>query len=179
MNFKIYNKGDYSSQLVEKLMITYRESNARILERYYMKKYENSSVTEDAFNKLKEDYGKFIKEFLDESEKNRFIAVIEDENNIACAGRFILRKEGMWLLEALETAEEYRKRKLATVLLKNVVDYLTAIGGKKVLANIYKNNEPSIKFHMKFGFKLNNEQPIDSYGEFSNNDEQYELIIKK
>lgn len=34
MNFKIYNKGDYSSQLVEKLMGTYRKSNLQILERY-------------------------------------------------------------------------------------------------------------------------------------------------
>lgn len=177
MNFKIYNKGDYSSQLVEKLMDTYRESNLQILERYYMKRFQKSNDKEAAFNKLKEDYSKFIKEFLDESEKNQFIAVIEDENSITCAGRFVLVKEGIWLLEALETSEEYRGKKLATLLLTNVVEYLKPIGGEKVLANIYKNNIPSIKFHKNFGFKLNNEQPIDSYGEFSNNDKQYELLI--
>ena len=56
-------------------------------------------------------------------------------------------KDGL-LLEALETAPEYRRKGYAEALLREALS-----GNGKIYSHVHKNNVPSLRIHEKLGFR--------------------------
>ncbi len=84
-------------------------------------------------------------------EKDCFLAVFEIDGQYHCALRIEPYRDG-YLLEALETAPDSRKKGYATMLVSQVLSYLTDRGAEKVYSHISKKNEPSVRVHKSCGF---------------------------
>lgn len=90
------------------------------------------------------------------SVKDAFYAVWCVENQYVSAVRAEPYRDGM-LLEALETAPQYRRKGYATKLLSAVIPAVRETGYAKLYAHVSKQNLASLSVHEKCGFsKLSN-----------------------
>ena len=139
-----------------KLMDVYAESN-----------YENTDYffpdMEDKEAAAKQVEAGFL-EFL----KNDFF-------NQAGAAYWVLEKEGLWVsalrtsliepglyyMEALETRPDCRKKGHAAELLREVTGHLKEEGSFRLCCRVSKRNIPSLKTHLKCGFRIVSEEGLD------------------
>ena len=78
-----------------------------------------------------------------------FYAVWKQGNAYICALRMEPYRDG-WLLEALETAPEYRRRGYAKGLILAVLEQMEST---VVYSHVSKRNEASIRTHLRCGFQ--------------------------
>ncbi len=78
-----------------------------------------------------------------------FYAIWLEEDNYVSALRMEPYRDG-WLIEAVETAPDARRRGFGTWLLRSALAYL---GSGRVYAHIGRGNEPSRRLHEGCGFR--------------------------
>lgn len=81
--------------------------------------------------------------------RGAFYAILVEDGVYMSALRMEPYRDGL-LLEAVETAPQYRKKGYATVLLKHV---LGSLGRSRVYSHVSKNNLASIRLHTSCGFE--------------------------
>ena len=81
-------------------------------------------------------------------QKDAFYALWLEKGKYVSALRLESYKDG-WLLEALETAPDYRKQGYAKALM---VDVLDTMGEAVIYSHVSKRNEASLKTHYACGF---------------------------
>ena len=79
-----------------------------------------------------------------------------------------------FLLEALETAPEYRRKGYAKMLVAAVLEYTE---GENIYSHVGKGNIPSLKTHLGCGFRRISEQAV--YADGSVNDRCCTLLFEK
>lgn len=83
-------------------------------------------------------------------------ALWEEDGQCVSALRLEPYRDGL-LLEALETAPEFRGKGYAQALIRSVQ---TEISGVKIYAHVSKRNLPSLAVHEKCGFRRISEQAV-------------------
>ena len=78
-----------------------------------------------------------------------FYCIWHEEGKAVSALRLEPYRDG-WLLEALETAPEHRRKGYAKALMKAALDN---IDGKPVYSHVSKHNEASLRTHIACGFE--------------------------
>lgn len=134
---------------LEKLMDVYEESN---LENLSMVKSDYGHISDKniLYQKVRESYKSYIKnEFLKNG--NNYLAIIKDDKDYLAALR--LYDEGdFYLLEALETKPEYRRRGYGESLLREVISILKK--GSQIRSEVSILNKKSLGLHKKIGFEI-------------------------
>jgi ribosomal protein S18 acetylase RimI-like enzyme len=98
---------------------------------------------------IKQDYFKFLHEYI-RSEYFRAYFLLFEGDKIVSLCR-VLPKTVLYL-EGLETHRDYQNRGYATILLKEVLNYLKEAEYMCLRSNVTKHNHASIKLHQKLGF---------------------------
>lgn len=92
------------------------------------------------------DLRAYLKEVFFGYSKGRYYINIEHGQYVS-ALRIEPYKDGL-LLNALMTAEDYRRKGFASCLLK----YALSVEDRPIYSHIHRNNRPSVALHEKFGF---------------------------
>lgn len=101
--------------------------------------------------------------------------VWEDQGLYVSALRMEPYQDGL-LLEALETAPAARKRGFATQLIQAVLAQLPTDAPQRVYCHVSKNNEASLKTHLRCGFEITQDYSV--YVDGSVNPRAYTLCWK-
>lgn len=134
---------------LEKLMDIYEESN---WENLSMVTTESCKISDKniLYQKVRSSYKSYLKTDFFKNGKN-FLAILIDENNYLAAIR--LYDEGdFYLLEALETKPEYRRRGYGESLLREVFSYFEK--GSQIRSEVFLSNKKSLALHKKLGFEI-------------------------
>ena len=97
------------------------------------------------------DFYRYLNDVFFQSDE-AFYAVLECDHRYLAALRMEPYRDG-WLLCALETAPNERKRGYATELINSVKNYLLVSGDFKIYSHVSKRNLASLSVHRKCGFK--------------------------
>lgn len=125
------------------LMDVYEEGNRENARQQYPQLPESQGVSE-----AEQDFYAFLKEgFFAAS--GAFYAAWTVDGHYVSALRMEPYRDG-WLIEALETKPDCRRKGYASSLMKAVFDALQA---GKVYSHIHKKNLPSQKLHEGLGFR--------------------------
>lgn len=128
------------------LMTVYNESNMENAAEMYPNEESNVAlinVEQSFYSYIKDDF--FHVDCA-------FYGVWEHHGGYVSALRMEPYRDG-WLLEALETAPNHRKRGYAKALINSVIVYLSERGSVKVYSHVNKMNLPSLVTHEACGFK--------------------------
>ena len=135
------------SQLnTDQLMAVYVESNRENAEEFF------SDLNVEAQTEMAE------REFLDYlredffSQKGAFYAVWVEDGVYKAALRLEPYKDG-YLIEALETAPDERRKGYASKLITEVLPFLRSKNIGKVYSHVGKHNVASLRVHIKCGFQ--------------------------
>ncbi|MCK8061147.1 MULTISPECIES: GNAT family N-acetyltransferase [unclassified Fusibacter] len=82
-----------------------------------------------------------------------------------------------WLIEGLETKKCYRNIGLAISMINYGINELKNREVSKIQSNIDYRNLPSIRLHEKLGFQLISNGSNNSFGDFRENSNRYQLMI--
>ena len=177
---EIIGEGNYNKDLVNELFhFTYAESSQEILEDCYLSKYtefDDEILMAEKRNELY-DYHEFMKEFFSNQTRKQIVIINKKENIIVSALRIIDLGNQRWLLEAVETALEYRQKGYGIELVKGMIKEVERNGGKYIYANISEKNIGSQKMHEKCGFVATENKATDEFEEIIKNNIRYEYII--
>lgn len=106
------------------------------------------------YQKVRGAHTDYLKNDFLKSGKN-YMAILIDEKSYLSALR--LYDEGkFFLLEALETNPNFRRKGYGEKLLSKVLDNLA--NREEIRSEVGKNNEKSLKLHKKLGFKIKEER---------------------
>lgn len=86
-------------------------------------------------------------------------AIWEEQGRYVSALRLEPYRDG-FLLEALETAPDCRKKGYAASLIRAVQRYLTTQGGTKLYSHVDKRNQASLKTHESCGFSVISDRAV-------------------
>ena len=131
--------------MISELMNVYAEGNMEngaVLYSHLSKESQIREAEMDFYRYLREEFF---------SVKNAFYAIWEVDHHYCSALRMDPYHDG-WLLCALETAPNERKKKYASALIHAVKDYLADSGNFKIYSHISKRNIASLRTHQKCGF---------------------------
>lgn len=104
---------------------------------------------EEQLIEAEQDFYNFLRAFFD---KDGSIYCIWEENDRFISALRLEPYEDGVLLEALETAADYRRQGYATLLMYAVIEFAKEQGIKKIYSHVHRNNVASIMFHNKTGF---------------------------
>lgn len=90
-------------------------------------------------------------------------AIWEEDGRYRAALRLEPYSDG-YLICALETAPEMRRRGYATLLVRHVQKYLSHIGSGVMYSHVSKRNTPSMATHRKCGFRIIKDYAVYSDG---------------
>lgn len=123
---------------LDKLMEVYRESN-----------YENlNKLSYPSLDDLENAYKQYlVKDFF--ANKENYLATLRDENNYLAALR-LHREDGGYLIEAIETREDSRKKGYGSRLLSLVISRVPE--DLYLRSEVGEDNIKSIGLHKKQGF---------------------------
>ena len=130
------------------LMQVYREGN----QENGQENFPNESDARQLFL-VEECFYRYLREVFFTT-SGAVCAVWQEAGNYVSALRLEPYRDGL-LLEALETAPEYRRMGYAEKLIQAV---LAAFPGEKIYSHIHKRNERSLAVHLKCGFRRISEQ---------------------
>lgn len=155
-----------------KLMQVYQEGN---IENGADRYPHLSAVRQEAA--AEQDFYQYLNEvfFLQE---HSFYAVWENEGAYVSALRIEPYRDG-FLLCALETAPGLRCRGYASLLIENVICYLSKQGDGVLYSHISKKNMASLAVHRKFGFSVTDAHAVYSDGSVSNHSYTLKLCYKE
>lgn len=125
---------------LDSLMEVYAESNRENLEKFA---YKNLDDLENAYKEY------LSKDFL--NNKDNYLAILSDGKNYLAALR-LHREDGGYLIEAIETREDYRKKGYGFKLLSLVIDWTCE--DLYLRSEVGEDNIKSIGLHKKLGFKI-------------------------
>lgn len=148
------------------LMNVYAESNTENAACLYPNepdKVKAIRLCEDSFYEyLKTDFY---------TQSDRIYWVLEEQGQWVAALRTYRIRERFYYIEALETNPDYRRRGCAVRLLQGVMENLQADGPFSLWDCVSKDNTPSLKTHLKCGFKIGADPGFDylqgAYDEYS------------
>ena len=98
---------------------------------------------------IKQDYFNFLHEYTRSADFRAYFLLVEDGKIVSLCR--VLPKTILYL-EGVETHRDVQNRGYATMLLKEVINYLKEADYMCVRSNVAKNNNASIKIHQKLGF---------------------------
>ncbi len=78
-------------------------------------------------------------------------------DKLAAYATIIEKQEGTWFVLMFNTHPSFRNSKILLLLFKKILKRIYQSNGKCLQSNVYKQNELSVKFHEKLGFKLTKE----------------------
>lgn len=140
-----------------KLMDLYREGNLENAEYFY----PEITDREAGIRKVEEEFLRYIRDDFLKKEGNAYY-VLEADSVWVSALRLYRVKEGLYYIEALETHPDLRKRGYASMLLKLVTESLREKEDSfRVRDCVRKRNLPSVKTHLKSGFRIVSEEGFD------------------
>lgn len=161
-----------SNLLFSKLMQVYQEAN---IENGAIRYPHLSPIRQEAA--AEQDFYQYLKEVFFR-QQNSFYAVWEDEGMYTAALRIEPYHDG-YLLCALETDPRFRRRGYATLLMKQVVAYLSALGDSVIYSHVSKRNRASLAVHKKCGFSVIEDYAVYSDGSVHTNSFTLKRTIKK
>ena len=129
------------------LMAVYRESNLKNAKRRYKECTDEMALAreeEDFLNYLREDFFRV---------KGTLYALWVADGVYKAALRVEPYRDG-FLLEALETAPNARRKGYARALMDGIADHLRASGCRCIYSHIHKGNMPSLGVHNQCGFRV-------------------------
>lgn len=141
---------------VEKLLYVYSESNLEIMEDNYLRKHHSR---DEAMNALVKDYKEFLSDFI--IQDNQLICVWEESSCYTTGLRLIDVGNGIWFIEALETAPNDRNNGYAKLLITDVIAYVQNCNAQELACLINRNNKVSQVTHKSCGFIQTNLPPIN------------------
>ena len=97
-------------------------------------------------------------------QQGAFYAVWTEQGSYVSALRLEPYKDG-WLLEALETAPDYRKKGYAKALMIAVLEYMDQ---SIIYSNVSKRNEASLRTHYACGFQKHLDHVVYLAGSVTN-----------
>ena len=162
MDFLITNEIDKVD--LEKLMDIYEESNWENLSMVESEK-DKLSDKNILYQKVRENYKSYLKnEFLKDG-KN-FLAIFKDDKAYLAA--LMIYDEGdFYLLEALETRPDARRRGYGEELVKGLISCLG--NDIEIRSEVSKSNQKSLALHKKLGFEIKEERKTNLLLSFKEN----------
>lgn len=139
------------------LMHVYSESNAL----NGSERYPNDTDEQQVLEAEQDFYLYLTSVFFCQSDS--FYAIWEEDGRYQSALRLEPFSDG-YLLCALETAPDARRRGYAAKLISAVQTYLAQTGGCKIYAHVSKKNKPSLAVHRKCGFQIVHDHAVYSDG---------------
>ncbi|MBP0970348.1 MAG: GNAT family N-acetyltransferase [Oscillospiraceae bacterium] len=147
---------DYNELDSRKLMDLYREGNVENAEYFY----PDIEDRQEALRKAEDDFLQYIEnEFFPKEQGTYWI--LEKDGVWVSALRTYPIEEGLFYIEALETRAEYRRMGYASELLEAVKTCLKAEGPFRLCDCVSKKNEPSVRTHLRCGFRIVSEEGFD------------------
>lgn len=67
---------------------------------------------------------------------------------------------GIWFVLMFNTHPAFRTKNVFFSLFKKILDRVNQSGGKCLQSNVYKENELSVRFHERLGFRVTKENDI-------------------
>lgn len=110
-------------------------------------KYPDLSESEQ-LRRAEMDFYDYLQDFF--REKYAFYAILENEEKAVCALRCEPFRDG-FLVEALETKPDCRRRGFAVRLLREVASFLA---DRPLYSHVSKHNTASLRAHESAGFKV-------------------------
>ena len=136
-----------------KLMDIYEESNRENLS-MVESDIDEKSDKNILYQKVRQAYTDYLKNDFLKSGKN-YMAILIDDKSYLSALR--LYDEGkFFLLEALETNPNFRRKGYGEKLLSKVLDNFA--NREEIRSEVGKNNKKSLNLHKKLGFKIKEER---------------------
>ena len=140
-----------------KLMDLYREGNLENAEYFY----PEITDREAGIRMVEEEFLSYIREDFLKIEGNAYY-ILEADGVWVSALRLYRVKKGLYYIEALETHPDLRKRGYASMLLKLVTESLREKEDSfRVRDCVRKRNLPSIRTHLKSGFRIVSDEGFD------------------
>ena len=161
-----------SNLLFSKLMQVYQEAN---IENGAIRYPHLSPIRQEAA--AEQDFYQYLKEVFFR-QQNSFYAVWEDEGMYTAALRIEPYQDG-YLLCALETDPRFRRRGYATLLIQQVIAYLSALDDGAIYSHVSKRNTASLKTHNNCGFSIAADYAVYTDGSVQSNSYTLKLVYKK
>lgn len=139
----------YSDIDERKLMDIYSESNSENTDYFF----PDEADKQLALKKVEEGFLEFLKNEFFTKDGNSY-RVLEENGIWVCALRLSRIEDGIYYVEALETHPDHRQKGYAVKLYRTVQQELKASGSFRLCACVAKTNTPSVKAHLKSGFRL-------------------------
>ena len=112
--------------------------------------YPDKTDLSDAIKEEEQYFSDFLRQFF--QKKGNTYYVLEKDGEWLSALRLTQIEKDFYYLEALETAENHRKKGYATTLIKNVIALLEKNISVTVRSSVDKENTASLSTHEKCGF---------------------------
>ncbi len=154
----------------DKLMSVYKEAIFENAD-YFYPETENR---DEARKKAWEDNLSFLEDKFFSKPGNVYF-ILEEDNEYRSVLRLSKIEEGLYYLESLETAPNFRKMGYAVKLLNLTKEYLKREGSFTIKDSVKKTNEASIKTHQKAGFVIESEKAYN-YISKSYNEDCYGMV---
>ena len=153
------------------LMYVYEDSNRLNAEDFYTHK-----DADDQLHQVHQDFYQYLSSVFFK-QPDSYYALWIIEGRYTAASRMEPYRDG-YLLCALETAPEARRKGYAEALVTAVLKQAGEKSHKKIYSHVAKSNTASIKLHQKCGFKLHKDYAVYSDGSVMHNHVTflYELI---
>lgn len=161
-----------SNLLFSKLMQVYQEAN---IENGAIRYPHLSPIRQEAA--AEQDFYQYLKEVFFR-QQNSFYAVWEDKGMYTAALRIEPYHDG-YLLCALETDPRFRRRGYATLLVKQVIAYLSDLDDGIIYSHVSKRNTASLKTHNNCGFSIVADYAVYTDGSVQSNSYTLKLVYKK
>ena len=137
-----------------KLMCVYEESNRENAVERYGGLDRNLAILN-----TEQDFYQYLNEIFF-STKGAVYAIWEEEGRYVSALRLEPYMDG-FLLEALETAPDCRRRGHSSALIRSVCSWIGDQGCSKIYSHVSKENVASLKVHVACGFRI-----VQDYAEY-------------
>lgn len=82
------------------------------------------------------------------------------DGNLAAYATIMEKEEGIWFVLMFNTHPAFRTPKVFISLFRKILKRMSISEGKYLQSNVYKENNLSIKFHERLGFKITKENDI-------------------
>jgi L-amino acid N-acyltransferase YncA len=112
-----------------------------------------------------------VAEVIDEDDKQLSIGVVRFWETPYCGNK--------WFVEGFEVISPWRRKGIGKLMIEYGLETLKGMGLENVYANISNKNIPSIRLHESLGFCKVSSGALNSYGQYRENADRYEINIKE
>lgn len=137
---------------IDKLMEVYRQSNLEAAQE------RKNLPPMFALQLAEQDFRQYLQEVFFRT-TDAVCYILEEKESYICALRLEPYRDGL-LLEALETAPDFRKQGYASLLIREVQKKLAEQGTVRIYSHVNKRNVASLKTHEKCGFRIHSDHAV-------------------